>query len=408
VLSYPEFVRPTGSSANQPTEQYSACSLVEFPLKGFIRFLRSSHVHGRDPIVASPGKETGIGRDSASPIAAIGVLSLGLLLPIGAGPLTDKAVSLLASSVEGPSKIVTLVRNGQPEALHTRAATVNDLFHEQLIERTAADVLDVDPSAPLTDGETIHYRAAVTVTLVVDDIPQTVRTTADTIGSMLKREHVAFDRHDQLSPAPSETIANEQTIHLDHVNSWVETARHAIAPPVKHRMSWNLALGRTKVVQRGAPGIREISYLVTRKSADRSHTKRSILVERILRQPRTRVVAAGIGEYSALAALAKRGFDGTISFAKAAITMVATAYTANCSGCSGTTASGQHAGHGIVAVDPRVIPLGSHLYIPGYGHAIAGDTGGAIRGNRVDLGFNNDADAMQFGRRPVTVYVLHP
>jgi 3D (Asp-Asp-Asp) domain-containing protein len=88
--------------------------------------------------------------------------------------------------------------------------------------------------------------------------------------------------------------------------------------------------------------------------------------------------------------------------------MVATAYTANCDGCSGTTASGQHAGHGIVAVDPRVIPLGSHLYIPGYGQAIAGDTGGAIHGNRVDLGFNSDSDAMQFGRRSVTVYVLHP
>ncbi len=88
--------------------------------------------------------------------------------------------------------------------------------------------------------------------------------------------------------------------------------------------------------------------------------------------------------------------------------MVATAYTANCYGCSGMTASGQHAGHGIVAVDPRVIPLGSHLYIPGYGQAIAGDTGGAIHGNRVDLGFNSNSDAMQFGRRSVTVYVLHP
>ena len=83
-------------------------------------------------------------------------------------------------------------------------------------------------------------------------------------------------------------------------------------------------------------------------------------------------------------------------------------WAANCYGCSGRTASGQHAGHGIVAVDPSVIPLGSHLYIPGYGQAIAGDTGGAIHGNRVDLGFNNAADAMQFGRRAVTVYVLHP
>jgi len=90
------------------------------------------------------------------------------------------------------------------------------------------------------------------------------------------------------------------------------------------------------------------------------------------------------------------------------MSMVATAYTASCYGCSGTTATGQHAGHGIVAVDPQVIPLGSHLYIPGYGHAIAGDTGGAIHGNRVDLGFNSNADAMQFGRRSIIVYVLHP
>jgi 3D (Asp-Asp-Asp) domain-containing protein len=161
-------------------------------------------------------------------------------------------------------------------------------------------------------------------------------------------------------------------------------------------------------MQNGAPGLREVSYLVTRGDGNRSQVKRSMLAARVIRPPRTRVIAAGIGEYSALADLAKRGFDGTVNLARAAMSMVATAYTANCYGCSGTTASGQRAGHGIVAVDPRVIPLGSHLYIPGYGHAVAGDTGGAIHGNRVDLGFNSNADAMQFGRRSVTVYVLHP
>jgi 3D (Asp-Asp-Asp) domain-containing protein len=354
------------------------------------------------------GKETGIGRNPASPIAAIGVLSLGLLLPIGAGPLTDKAVALLTSSTEGPTKTVTFVRNGQPQALRTRAATVADFFHEQSIERTPDDALDVDPSSTLTDGETIRFRAAATVTLVVDDIPQTVRTTAETVGAMLAAEHVTYDTHDKISPATTVAVASEQTVHVDHVNSWVETVRRTVPPPVKHLMSWNLALGHVKVMQNGAPGLREVSYLVTRDDANRSQVTRSTLASRVLRQPRMRVVAAGIGEYSALADLAKRGFDGTVNLARAAISMVATAYTANCYGCSGMTASGQRAGHGIVAVDPRVIPLGSHLYIPGYGHAVAGDTGGAIRGNRVDLGFNSDADAMQFGRRPVTVYVLHP
>ncbi|MBV9409756.1 MAG: 3D domain-containing protein, partial [Candidatus Eremiobacteraeota bacterium] len=78
----------------------------------------------------------------------------------------------------------------------------------------------------------------------------------------------------------------------------------------------------------------------------------------------------------------------------------------NCYGCSGTTAIGRPAGHGIVAVDPSVIPLGTRMYIPGYGHAVAGDTGGAIRGNRIDLGFDSTAQAYQFGRRSVTVYLI--
>ena len=86
--------------------------------------------------------------------------------------------------------------------------------------------------------------------------------------------------------------------------------------------------------------------------------------------------------------------------------MVATAYSADCPGCSGRTATGRPAGHGVVAVDPSVIPLGTHMSIPGYGEAVAADTGGAIRGRRIDLGFASNAAADRFGRRPVTVYLF--
>jgi 3D (Asp-Asp-Asp) domain-containing protein len=356
----------------------------------------------------SPGKETGIGRDSASPIAAIGVLSLGLLLPVGAGPLTDRAVAMLTSSVEGQTKTITLVRNGQAEPVRTRAATVNELLVEQNIKCSPEDALDVDPSSALADGETIAYRAAVPVTVVVDGVSRTLRTSADTVGEVLGEESVAFDAHDRLTPAAPVSVSADDTIRLEHVTSWVERVNKTVPPPTEHMISFKLAVGRVKIVQRGAPGEREISYRVTRQANRSQAPRRVMLAARMLRQPHPRMIATGIGDYSAIAAFAERGFDGTIRLAQAAISMVATAYTANCYGCSGTTATGHHAGHGIVAVDPRVIPLGSHLYIPGYGHAIAGDTGGAIQGNRVDLGFNSNADAMQFGRRSVTVYVLHP
>ena len=90
----------------------------------------------------------------------------------------------------------------------------------------------------------------------------------------------------------------------------------------------------------------------------------------------------------------------------AIMSMEATAYLPSDGGGSGITAMGIPAAYGVVAVDPGIIPLGSRLYIPGYGMAIAADTGGAIYGYRIDLCMESYAEAMDFGRRVVTVYVL--
>lgn len=86
--------------------------------------------------------------------------------------------------------------------------------------------------------------------------------------------------------------------------------------------------------------------------------------------------------------------------------MEATAYLPTDGSAEGITAMGIPATYGIVAVDPAVIPLGSRVYIPGYGEALAADTGGAIYGYRIDLCMEDYWQAMDFGRRNVTVFVL--
>lgn len=90
--------------------------------------------------------------------------------------------------------------------------------------------------------------------------------------------------------------------------------------------------------------------------------------------------------------------------------MNATAYTAYCAGCSGVTATGinlrTHPGAKVVAVDPNTIPLGTKLYVEGYGYAVAGDTGGAIKGKRIDLFMDSNTDAINWGRRTVKVKIL--
>ncbi len=88
------------------------------------------------------------------------------------------------------------------------------------------------------------------------------------------------------------------------------------------------------------------------------------------------------------------------------LNMRATAYSAYDPGCGSYTAGGHLVRKGLVAVDPSVIPLGTRLYIVGYGFAVADDTGGSIQGDRIDLAFESRADAIQFGVRDVLVYIL--
>ena len=92
------------------------------------------------------------------------------------------------------------------------------------------------------------------------------------------------------------------------------------------------------------------------------------------------------------------------------MTVTATAYTANCEGCSGTTAMGidLHANPDkkVIAVDPSVIPLGSTVEVEGYGTAIAADTGGAIKGNKIDVFIPSKSDAIDWGSKKVKIKVL--
>lgn len=96
----------------------------------------------------------------------------------------------------------------------------------------------------------------------------------------------------------------------------------------------------------------------------------------------------------------------TISRSARQLRMTATAYSAFDEGNGQYTHRGTFLCKGIAAVDPAVIPLGTRLYISGYGYAIADDTGSAIRGERIDLAFNSNADALHFGVRSVDVYIL--
>ncbi|MEY9978959.1 3D domain-containing protein, partial [Lysinibacillus sp. RC79] len=101
----------------------------------------------------------------------------------------------------------------------------------------------------------------------------------------------------------------------------------------------------------------------------------------------------------------------TSNSASKEITVEASAYTASCEGCSGITATGinlkTNPNAKVISVDPAIIPLGSKVYVEGYGEAIAGDTGGAIKGNRIDVFFPSQQDAINFGVKRLKVTILN-
>jgi 3D (Asp-Asp-Asp) domain-containing protein len=200
-------------------------------------------------------------------------------------------------------------------------------------------------------------------------------------------------------PVPPEDI-----VRVGNLLTWQLVETRPIPPSTVQRGDRWLPAGVSKVVAKGAPGERRVLVSFVQEPSGDIHAK--VISSQIIREPRPRIIANGGRYANVLAQFAEHGIQKTAFIVESEMRMVATAYTADCAGCSGVTASGRPAGRGVVAVDPRVIPLGTRLYIPGYGIAVAGDTGGAIHGARIDLGFNTWRDAMRFGRREVTIYRL--
>lgn len=211
------------------------------------------------------------------------------------------------------------------------------------------------------------------------------------------------DVHSLLTTPKVDPIATTEGTNLAglSIRTEVRTQRTvAFAPPIL-RFSTALAPGTRSVLRKGSPTITAVTQRVTLWN--------NVVVDR---QTLSRVVMQ-TAQPTIIVAAPPRSIAEAMSLAGvhrlvAVYAMVATAYTADSAQAepTGRTATGMAARYGVVAVDPRVIRLGSRLFIPGYGTAIAADTGGDIHGNRIDLCMDSYRSALNWGRQPVKVYVL--
>ncbi len=186
-------------------------------------------------------------------------------------------------------------------------------------------------------------------------------------------------------------------IDVTRVRTRVVAESQPIPPSVTRVADAYLPPGQTEVRTAGQPGVLLKKYEVTTEND--VDVKRREIGSEVLQKPVPKLVAYGITTNAAERRAVSRSGTGKVL---RTVQVVSTAYTHT----GDHTASGVWPYVGGVAVDPRVIPIGSKLYIEGYGPSRAVDTGGLIKGNRVDLFFDTEAECQSWGRRPVTVSIM--
>lgn len=260
------------------------------------------------------------------------------------------------------------------------------------------------------------------VTLTCDGYSVIYYTAADTYREFIEENKIPVSPDDVVSVNLDDNLTEQNEISITRVASYIIEVDEEIPYASNSINDSTLPIGQTKVSQVGQNGIKRTNYEVV--SVDGVEISRTYAGEYFAKEPVNEVVSVGTAPIVTTVANTQNNQIATVGGEtfnyKKVLTCQATAYDLSFQSTGkypghpayGITASGTYAKVGTVAVDPRVIPLGTKMYIVStdgsvvYGYCTAEDTGGAIKGNKVDLFYNTTYECLQFGRRSVYVYIL--
>lgn len=234
------------------------------------------------------------------------------------------------------------------------------------------------------------------VIVTADGESREIISTAKTVGELLKQYEIPFGDMDRCSVPLKTPLKDGMMLSITRIHTSVVTEKTPLPFKTRQAYASDLRVGTRQVKTPGKQGEKAVTYRVYYK--DGQPTEKVKLGVKVT-QPRTEVVVVGVRGMT----LASRSALG----GRRILDMNASAYGPGGNGPWGmTTAMGIRPRYGIVAVDPRIIPLGTRLYVEGYGSALAADTGSAIKGMRIDLFYPTDRQAYAYGRKRVKVMVL--
>lgn len=332
--------------------------------------------------------------------------------------ITIMSMGSIAKAAETGARGIRVIIDGESRYYETTEKTVGAFLANENITVDEQDIINVDMDDEITSSMRIVIDTPFEVMVSVDGGEyEAVETNAETIGKLIvqmRESDADMDYQTAEGVSSSTKLEAGMNIELLSVTSQTFTKTENIPFETKTVDIDSLYVGESRVAQEGAEG----EKVITMKSVYVGGTLKETysIDSNVTKLPVDKVIENGTKEkpQPAPAAAAPAASKNTIAGYNysSVITMSATAYCP-CKKCCGSnakgiTASGMKAGYGVVAVDKRVIPLGTKLYVEGYGYCIAADTGSAIKGNRIDLCYDTHYSALHagYGHTPVKVYIL--
>lgn len=311
------------------------------------------------------------------------------------------------------AKDITVTIDGKETGYSTTAETIAAFFEENNLMFTEEDELSHNISSKIEDGLHIDVTTAFEVEIQNGNNKTTVMTTGATVKEIIEKAEVSYDQDskDKITPSLDEEVEKGDKIEVVRVTEEEKVVEESIDFETQTKEDSSLPKGEEKVITEGKNGQVTKTYMVTMENGDEVDRE---LINEVVEDSVAKVIAVGTKEPKAQQASSNHTNHSSKNTSSGSngktLSMKASAFTASCSGCSGVTATGINLSSNpnmkVIAVDPNVIPLGTKVHVEGYGEAIAGDTGGNIVGNRIDVHVPSSSDAYAWGVRTVEVTIL--
>jgi 3D (Asp-Asp-Asp) domain-containing protein len=295
--------------------------------------------------------------------------------------------------------------------MKTYVKTVGEALERSGISLETYDKISPDVQSSVAKEMAIHISRAYPVTIMDGGQASQIYTTKGTVGEILAQENIVLNTFDLVEPFIGAQTREDDVIQITRIKEEIVKEIYQIPFVTEVILNPEIEDDETLLIQEGKMGSKAVE-LKLRYENDQL-VARHFVSEAILEEPLNTIKHKGTEELL----VTSRGVPFRYS---KVIICEATAYDLSYESCGkypgdpayGITYTGTYARPGVIAVDPRVIPLHSKVYVasldrtPDYGFAVAEDTGSAIKGHKIDLFINSNREALRYGRRKVKVFII--